>query len=95
MSVIDDKKLKDVLRVMDDNKDKLSNMIESSGGYTPTKTNTQTVSTITSVQSSKSNDDSQKKLIDLMDQINKKFDDLLEFVIKDESGKNVKTDDKT
>lgn len=95
MSVVDDKRLKDVLKIMDDNKNKLSNVIESSNGYTPTKTNTQTVSSITTVQSNKISDDSQKKLIDLMSQINKKFDDLLEIVIKDESGKNVKTNDRT
>ena len=94
MSVVDDKKLKDVLRVMDENKEKLSNVIQQKGGYTPTTTGKQTVTSVSTIGTSSSKDDTQLQLLNNIIEMNKKFDDLLEYVVQSESGKDVKTDDK-
>lgn len=96
MSVIDDTKLSSVLRIIDTNKDKISNMIESSG---PSRTeNTRQVSkeverTATSTDTSAS--DKQDKMLDKFDTVIKKFDELLEFVISDKGPNNTGKNDTT
>lgn len=95
ISVIDDKKLQDVLRVMDDNKDKISNVIQQgNGNYTPTSAGRQQVTSVTSTKTLNNNNDPQQQMLSKFDTVIEKFDELLEYVIESKSGENVNTKDK-
>lgn len=75
MSVIDDKKLQDVLKVLDDNKNKLSNIIDSKGSSNPVSTRIQEMITIEKPDSKKD-----EKIETFQNDLLQKFDDLLKKV---------------
>ena len=98
MSVIDDQRLQSVIRVLDNNKDAISNSISASGrDGAQIQTNKQSTTEISRVDTKTSSfgKDKQDSMIDEMKSINKKFDDLLEFVVQQQAPANTGKEDTT
>ena len=94
MSAVDDAQLKKVLKVLDDNKKQLSNVISvegSSGQAYQKQVSPQVVENIAALDQSQtiSND----KILEKFDNVLSKFDELLIYVIQDKGGQNVNTTD--
>jgi hypothetical protein len=96
MSVIDNQRLQSVMKVIGDNKDNISNVIESRGGMR-TETTKQITSEVerTTKPADTSLSDKQDMMIERFDTVIKKFDDLLEYVISDKSPNNTGKEDTT
>lgn len=83
MSVIDDSKLKSVIKVLDENKKEIGNIIEGSNRVTPEQRQTPIVVNTPSTPVSTTQQNREKKILDKFDVVINKFDQLLDFVIQD------------
>ena len=89
MSVIDDQRLQNVIRVLDTNKDNLSNVIEGQGNSNvDNRKQVTTEVERTTVNVATGGKDKQDSMLDELKTVNKKFDDLLEYVIQSQSPEN-------
>lgn len=97
MSVIDDQRLQAVIRVLDNNKEKLSNVVESSGGGVQVQTNKQSSTEMTRVETKTASfgKDKQDIMIEKFDNVIQRFDELLEYVVQQQSPENTGQSDTT
>ena len=96
MSVIDDQRLQSVIRVLDNNKDNLSNIIED-GGMTKANTTRQIPIEMekSGIFGGGTGEDKQDIIIKKFDTIIEKFDKVLEYVIQDQGPNNTGKNDST
>ena len=96
MSVIDDQRLQSVIKVLDTNKENLSNIIEGKGN-SQVETRRQVTTEIerTTTGGPVASVDKQDKMVEQLVIVNKKFDDLLEYVVQSQGPDNTGKEDTT
>jgi hypothetical protein len=96
MSVIDDQRLQSVIRVLDNNKQNLSNVVSSSDG-SQVQTNKQSSIEMTKIETKTTSfgKDKQDIMIEKFDNVIQRFDELLEYVVQSQTPENTGKEDTT